>query len=209
MKTLDDPLPTRASLLARVGSGDDPAGWEEFFATYRGLIHGFARKCQLSDEEAKDVVQTTMQSLVGALPDFRYDPATCRFKSWLLNVAKSRISDVQRRRLRNPAEPGTHRTEDVEQSPLEGLPGDGLSDFEALWDEEWQRHLLQAASERLKRTVQPLHFQIFHLSVIKERPKREVAETLGVNVGQVYLVSHRLKKLYRNILETVRQAEEG
>ncbi len=204
----DDSLPTRASLLGRVRSGDDPAGWEEFYRTYRGLIHGFARKCQLSEEEAQDVVVTTMESMVGALPEFQYDPARCRFKTWLLSVARSRIGDVRRKRARNPARTDRALPESL-TAGLDQLPDRESSDQEQLWEEEWQRHLLDTAAERLKKTVQPLHFQVFYLCVLKEQPAAEVAQTVGVNIAHVYLISHRLKKQFGRILEAVRKAEDG
>lgn len=203
----DDPLPTRASLLERVQSADDPAGWEEFFRTYRGLIHGFARKCQLSEEEAHEVVQTTMVALVGRLPGFQYEPERCRFKSWLLKVAGCRIVDFKRQRARNPAR-ADQPVPEAASEWLDRLPEHGRSDLEQVWEAEWQQHLLNTAVERLKHSVPPLHFQIFHLSVLKERSGREVAQTLGVHVGQVYLVSHRLKKQFAKILEAVRKTEE-
>jgi RNA polymerase sigma-70 factor (ECF subfamily) len=70
--------------------------------------------------------------------------------------------------------------------------------LQAIWDAEWQANLLQAALDRVKRRVQPAHYEMYYLHVVKEQPARDVARTLGVNAAQVYLaklrVGRRLKK---------------
>ena len=66
-----------------------------------------------------------------------------------------------------------------------------------VWDEEWEKHLLAAARERVKRQVSDAHYQIFDLYVVQGWPAGEVARTLGVSVGQVYLVKHRIAGLLK------------
>jgi RNA polymerase sigma-70 factor (ECF subfamily) len=59
--------------------------------------------------------------------------------------------------------------------------------------------------ERVKRKVKEEHYQMFDLYVIKHWPVTKVAQTLGVNIGQVYLAKHRLSALIR---KEVRALEE-
>ena len=67
--------------------------------------------------------------------------------------------------------------------------------MDAVWDEEWTKHLLAAAIARVKRQVDAKHFQIFDCYVLKQWPVKDVAKTFGVNAGQVYLIKHRLAAL--------------
>ena len=53
----DELIPTRESLLKRLKRWDDHQGWQEFFNTYRRLIHRVATKAGLTEAEAQDVVQ--------------------------------------------------------------------------------------------------------------------------------------------------------
>lgn len=196
-------IPTRASLLARLREGDDVDGWLEFFRTYRDLIRHFALKAGLTSEEADDVVQETAIGVARNLPGFRYDPATCSFKTWLLNLARWRILDALRRR-RTPGAispgaadpPGTDggRTSgDSTVGPLiERIPDPQVPDFGVDWDEAWKRSLERAALERIRQSVDPVQFQIFDLYVLKERPAREVAARVGVGVARVYLAKQRV-----------------
>ncbi len=65
--------------------------------------------------------------------------------------------------------------------------------------------LVDAAMERVKLRVKPEHYQIFYLSAVKGLGTREVARMLHVNVGQVYLVRHRLAKEVKREVERLRE----
>ena len=58
--------------------------------------------------------------------------------------------------------------------------------------------------ERVKRQVNLKHAQIYDLYVVKQWPVRKVADTLGVNVGQVYLAKHRFSKLLKKELQRLK-----
>ena len=56
---------------------DDDASWQEFFDIYWRLIHRFALKAGLTEDEAIDVVQDTVITVSRNMPGFRYEPANC------------------------------------------------------------------------------------------------------------------------------------
>ena len=188
-------LPTRRSLLDRLRDWEDQAGWREFFDTYWKFIYSMAVRSGLSDQEAEDVVQETVMSVAKKMPEFQYDPVRCSFKGWLMHVTRLRIIDQLRRRA--PAGlPSSAGSRDSRQTPTVERIADPASGevLEAAWDEEWERNLVDAALERVKLRVKPEHYQIFYLSAVKGLGTGEVARMLQVNVGQVYLVRHRLAK---------------
>src|SRR6266852_6048825 len=94
----DDFLPTRRSLLSALKQWDDQESWRDFFNTYWKLIYSVAIKAGLSDQEAEDVVQETVISVAKKMGDFKYDPAVCSFKGWLLRITRFRIIDQLRKR---------------------------------------------------------------------------------------------------------------
>jgi len=55
--------------------------------------------------------------------------------------------------------------------------------------------LLEAILEKVKRQFNPKQIQMFDLYVVKKWPVLKVAQTLGVNVGQVYLAKRRISAL--------------
>ena len=64
--------------------------------------------------------------------------------------------------------------------------------LDSLWEEEWQKNLVDAAMERVKVRIKPEHYQIFYLSAVKNLGTLHVARTIGVSAAQVYLVKHRV-----------------
>ncbi len=203
----DELLPTRRSLLDRLRNWEDQASWRDFFNAYWKFIYGVAVKSGLSDFEAEEVVQETVLSIAKKMPEFVYDPERCSFKGWLMHVIRLRISDQLRRR--QPAfqqlpsgDADSQRTATVERI---ADPGGSLAQQDAVWDEEWERNLVDAAMERVKLRVKPQHYQIFHLSAVKGLKTTEVARMLQVNVGQVYLVRHRLAKEVKREVERLKK----
>jgi RNA polymerase sigma-70 factor (ECF subfamily) len=71
------------------------------------------------------------------------------------------------------------------------------ADLEAIWEEDWQANLLEAAMERVKPRVREEHYQMFDLNVVRQWPAGKVAQTLGVNIGRVYLAKHRVMALIK------------
>jgi RNA polymerase sigma-70 factor (ECF subfamily) len=193
----EDSHPTRPSLLARLKDTDDQQSWQEFDDLYRKLIFGFAIKAGLNETEAQEVVQETLIAAAKNLPEFRYDPKVCAFKTWLLNLSRWRVQDQLRKRV--PASPATlSKPPDADRTAtIERVPDPAGGQFEAIWDSEWQKTLLEAALERVKTQVDSKQWQIFDLYALKEWSVKDVAKALGVSVGRVYLIKHRVSALLK------------
>jgi len=208
MQPKDDSYPTRASLLERLKATDDRQSWEEFYGLYGRLIRGFALKAGLTEEEADEVVQETSAAVAQHLPEFRYDPKRCSFKTWLLNLSQWRVTDQLRKRLPTVARPASDAVseEGTRTATMERVPDPSGAELERLWDGEWRGTLLEKACERVKEQVESKQWQIFDLYVLKEWKPGEVARALGVNLGRVYLTKHRVAKLLKVEVERLEEA---
>ncbi len=198
----DESCPTRASLVHRLKDWDDHTSWQEFFDTYWRLIYGTATRAGLSDAEAQDVVQETILSIAKAMPKFDYDPAKGSFKSWLRNTTHWRIKDHLRRKARHSLVDGPG--EDGDATPiLQRLPDQGTLDKDAVWNVDWEKNLLDAAIERVKRKVKPKQYQLFDCFVLRGWPMSEITQKLKVSMGQVYFarvkVSALVQKEFREL----------
>jgi RNA polymerase sigma-70 factor (ECF subfamily) len=202
-KTPDEFIPTRASLLGRLKDWQDEESWREFFNIYRQLIFSFAIKSGLTEAEAEDVVQETVISVAKTIKDFEYDPERCRFKSWLRHLTQKRIADCFRKRPREQLLPRTGSGDTARTTAIERVPSE--DNLESIWEEEWQKRLLDAAIERVKTQVSAEQYQMFDFYVLKKMPARKVTAALGTSVGQLYLAKHRISKL---IKKEVRRLEE-
>jgi len=193
----NDWLPTRTSLLRRLKQWEDQESWRDFFNTYWKLIYGTAVKAGLNDAEAQDVVQDTVIAVAKKIEDFKYDPVIDSFKGWLLYLTRKRIALHYRKRERDRGGKPRDSEAMALTAELEGIPDPAGVDLEAIWDEEWEKNLADAALARVKQEVNPKQFQIFNFYVLKQWPVKEVTETLGVTVAQVYLAKHRISALVK------------
>jgi RNA polymerase sigma-70 factor (ECF subfamily) len=198
-KKADSMLATRQSLIARLNDWGDQRKWQEFFETYWQLIYSVAMRAGLHDDEAQEVVQETCIAVAKNVA--HYDSKLGSFKTWLLQMARWRITDQFRKRDKRRAV----RSDDDSRATgtIERLPGSGEAAFTGMWEEEWQRHVLAAALSRVKRRVEARHYQIFDCVFVKEWTASKAAKQLGVNIAQVYLVKHRLKAMLKRELKEI------
>ncbi|MBI2929478.1 MAG: sigma-70 family RNA polymerase sigma factor [Verrucomicrobia bacterium] len=202
----DDNIPTRQSLLSRLKNWDDQESWREFFDTYWRLIHRVARKAGLREDEAQDVVQETILSVAKKMPGFKYDPAVGSFRGWLFQLTRWRIiNQFKKRQVLTPAPAPTRWDSEAAETapldsldaPLEEIPDPAAPPLDAVWEEEWQQHLLTTAIARVKARISPSLYQMFDLHVNKRLAVTEVAQALGVSAAQIYLAKHRVGRLLK------------
>lgn len=197
MNETDDFIPTRESLLGRLKDWKDEESWRVFFDTYWRLIYNAAIRAGLTESEAEDVVQETVLSVFKSMPRFQYDAEKGSFKNWLMRLTGWRITDQLRKRGPTGCQSG-RETEGADDTPIIERVADpvGLK-LEALWDEEWERNLMQAAVASVRRRVDPQQYQVFDLYVVKGWPVSKVARTLRINPARVYLIKHRINHLIK------------
>ena len=197
-------LRTRASLLLRVQSWDDTTSWNEFHRLYRKLVYGLARRSGLSHADAEDVTQDVFKRVAETIHVFESDPARGSFRGWLMNLTRWRITDKFNSKPKNEHrsapkhdETGGPRTATIERVP------DG-AEVDAEWEKEWQRHLLDAACERIAKKVKAKHFQVFDLYIRQQWPVLKVAQALGTNPATIYVIGHRLTKQLKAEVELLK-----
>lgn len=192
-----DFLPTRYSLLSRLQNWDDQESWEVFFDTYWRLIYSIAIKSGLTETEAQDVVQETIISVAKDIHKFKRDRKLGSFKGWLRNLTRWRIADHLRKRTQRASECPVVSLETGAGPDLSEIPDPAGDAFEEAWEEDWRSNLFAAAVERIRRRVREEHYQIFDLHVLRHWPAGKVAQTLDINIAQVYLAKHRITVLLR------------
>jgi RNA polymerase sigma-70 factor (ECF subfamily) len=201
--TVNELLPTRQSLLLRLRDWEDQESWRDFFNTYWKLIYGVALKSGLKDANAQDVVQQTIVCLATSLKEGRYDPRNGSFKSFLLTITRRRIIDQLRRAQ---VRPSLHFEEHGDATPLiHRIPDPSSLALESVWDEEWEKNLMDAALSNVKRQVKPLQYQMFDCLVFKHWPLGEVARKLNVSSHQVYFAKAKISRLIQKEIARLRK----
>jgi RNA polymerase sigma factor (sigma-70 family) len=211
-ETRGESHPTRSSLLRRVKNPEDEVSWREFYDLYAKVVLRFALKAGLTEDEAEEVVQETMIGAAKNLPEFRYDPKVCSFRTWLLNLSRWRVQDQLRKRHASGAAQGSGPRPEASEEPdrtatAMRVPDPAGSKLEAIWDAEWRTTLLDAALVRVKTRVDARQWQIFDLYALQEWPVTKVAKALGVSAGRVYLTKHRISLLLKSELKRLERMQ--
>ena len=200
-------IPTRQTLLSRLKDWDDHDSWKEFFDVYWKLIYNTALKTGLNDAEAQEVVQETVISVSKAMPNFHYDPKIGSFKGWLMKQIGWRIADQFRKRRQGPDGRGSggpdNTSEEITDEMIENIPDNSSASLEAIWDDEWQENLIEAALQRVKTSVDSKQYQIFDLYVIKKWPVAKIVKSLQVSRTYIYTAKHRISDLFLKELKTL------
>lgn len=192
---------TRHSLLSRIKDWDDDESWRDFFNTYWKLIYSVAIQSGLSEQEAQDVVQETILALAKKIKEFKADPAFGSFRSYLLRLTRWRIADqFAKRKSRFHATPPSEQTG---TATIERVADPASLDLEHVWQREWEKNLVDAALERVKKKVKIKQYQIFDLYVVKQWPVKEVMQTLNVSHAQIYLAKLRVGRLVKKEIESL------
>src|SRR6267142_1263184 len=204
MNETNELIPTRQSLLSRLKNWNDEESWRDFFETYWKLIYHASVKAGLTDAEAQDVVQETVLSICKSMRTFEYDARNGSFKAYLLKLTQWRIKDQIRKRQKSIQSIPSRETS-TETSTIERLPDPGSLPLEAAWDEEWEKNLLDAAVERVKRKVNPHHYQVFDLYVLQKWPVSRISKALKIGPGKIYLIKHRISGMIKKEITYLQQ----
>lgn len=98
-----------------------------------------------------------------------------------------------------PADPTT------ETPTAERVVDPQAPDAADLCDVEWQAWLREQALKELQLEVKAQHYQIFHLLVVEQQPRAEVAAKVGRSRAQIYGVKHRLARKLKKIVRRLEQ----
>tara|TARA_Y100000589_G_C26904167_1_gene527533 strand:- start:44 stop:676 length:633 start_codon:yes stop_codon:yes gene_type:complete len=195
-------LETRSSLIQRLKATINGQSWEEFFQTYWQLIYNVARRSGLSEVDSQDVVQETILKVHNSMEKFEYNRKRGSFKGWLRTVTRSRLAEYFKKQQRRP---GTSRPVDNSGEVLNSMADPEGPELEKIWDEEWQRNLIQAALTRTKKLTSPKQFQIFKCHYIDGWTVKETCKTLGVNAAQIYMAKQRVGKIFKDSIESIQE----
>ena len=158
-------------------------------------------KAGLTDTEAQEVVQETVISVAKKMNALKYDPALGSFKGWLLHLTRWRIADQWRKRRGDVSPPKRASDDTARTATVERQPDPASLDLDAVWEQEWQKNLMDAALQRTKRKVGAKQYKMFDLYVLKGWPVEDVVKTLKVSADSVYQARTRVTAVIKNEVE--------
>jgi DNA-directed RNA polymerase specialized sigma24 family protein len=83
---------------------------------------------------------------------------------------------------------------------------DALS-HEAVWQEEWETHVLETALNRVKERLPAKHFLAFRMCTRQGKSPSEVAKALGISLPMIYVIRHRAGRMVAKEIELLREGQ--
>jgi RNA polymerase sigma-70 factor (ECF subfamily) len=185
---------TRESLLIRIRDRDDSAAWHEFVNIYAPLIHAYAMRRGLQDADAADVAQQVLGSIARVASGFEYDRSKGAFRGWLFTVTRNQIRHHVARSQRNPTATGdTTFHQMLNEQPA-------TTEEEETWNQQHQQQLFQWAMEKAKVDFREVTWEAFRRVAINGEKAPDVAASLGISVGAVYIAKSRVMAKIRELV---------
>jgi len=183
---------THPTLLNRLRDAADAMAWNDFFQCYWPVVFSYARYRGCSEHTAEEIVQEVMLKVFEKRDVFHYDPAHGRFRNWLHRIVNSQVAERRRR----PSERIRARGGDSSDAAIERAAEEPAPD--AAWDESFDRTVLAALMQVVRRQTNPRDFVAFELTVLQDRDAGDVARLIGTSRNVVY-------KARRQVLQRIRQ----
>ena len=160
-------------------------------ALYGPLVLGWCRGWGLRDDDAADVFQEVFQSVAVHLAAFRRDRTGDTFRGWLRTITRNKVTDLYRRREKEPAAAGGSEARDrLDRVPAEEPAPDPTSDAA-------ETEVLHRALSQIRGEFEPRTWEAFWQTAVNGRPAADVASELGMTAGAVRVaksrVLHRLR----------------
>lgn len=187
---------TSMTLLERARNQDAQA-WEHLVALYAPLVYRVCRVAQLTPHDAADVVQEVLSAVNRNLSTFHRDRAGDSFRGWLLTVAKNKIRDHFRRRVKwPPAVGGTAMHQQLQQVPE--LTWESSSDGSHF---DSDANLMGRAMQVVQGDFADKTWQAFWSTTVEGEDPAQVAERLGLSKWSVYQAKRRVLQRLREELK--------
>jgi len=191
---------TRATLLGRLRQDPaDQTAWTDFVQHYGRKVYAWCRAWSLQEADAQDITQTVLLKLSATMHDFQYDP-TRSFRSWLRTVAQRAWYDFLE--VRRKSAQGSGDTLIHEQ--LASV--EARDDLVRHLDEEFDRELLEIATNLVRLRIAPQTWEAFQLTALEGLSGAEAAARIGMQVAQVYVARRRVQTM---LADEVRRLENG
>lgn len=188
-----DTQPTDPVLLARLADLRDNDAWRTFLERYRPRIVTWCDR-RLDPCDADLVADAILCRLVQALPQFRYDPSTGRFRAWLRRLVENQITDHWRRQL--PPGSRLQHSEELFRSLADPSSLDALSDD---LDDRLTRDfaLAERVAASVRERIEEHTWTAYWRYIILEHSAPEIARDLGLSPKAVSQAAYRVADMLR------------
>ncbi len=190
---------TTTLLLEGLRDPSNDGAWRLLHDRCYPLLFEYGRRKGLQPTDAEDAAQEALADFATAYREGEYDRARGRLRQWLYGFAAHRIKRVQQRNQKVGHIPNAEgRTQFFNDLPAP-------DEIDAIWETEWERHVLQLCREQIRREFQSDHVAAFEKYALEGLPPDEVAAVTGMSVNAVYICKSRILARLRELQDELAQ----
>ncbi len=186
---------TRVSLILRLPTASDAEAWREFIDIYEPIIYRFARRRGLQDADAKELIQNVLVAVARSVQGWRPDPARGPFRAWLFRIARNQLINMA---AKVGPDRASGRTEELAALYEQIGAPEGSSQIEL----EYRREVFRAAAAQVRDACQSRTWQAFWDTAVGNQPIEQVAKSLDMTVGAVYIARSRVLYRLKELIQT-------
>ncbi len=199
---MPEPIETRESLLIRLGDSSSNDAWHEFSSIYRPMILRLARRCGLQSEDAEDVTQQVMVSVMKVIGNWRKDAKRGRFRGWLTAVTKNAVRNAITRVPRDRASGDTQLQQMLELSAV-------APEIDEIIEAEFMRSVFREAAFRVQAEYEPKTWQAFWRTAVDGIEIADAANQLSLTTGAVYSARSRVMRRLQVVASEITQEDSN
>lgn len=189
---------TQPSLLVRIRDVTDDRAWHEFVEIYTPMIYRFLRKRGLQDADAGDLTQEVLRAVAGSIERLDYNPERGTFRGWLLTITRNKLYDFLSAQSGQPHGSGDTGLQQV----LNAVPEHNGADSSE-WDHEYALRVFQYTAELIRNSFEESTWRAFWETCVDGREIRDVATSLQISVGAVYIARSRVLARLKQEVERI------
>jgi RNA polymerase sigma factor (sigma-70 family) len=190
---------TRPSLMLRLRDPQDQQAWTQFVSIYEPLVLRMLRQRGLQEADARDVSQQVILAVTQAVDEWQQDGGEASFRRWLFTIARNlALKFIQRGQTNKVGRRGVGGSDMM--ILLKSLPEPEHRTVVA-FDDEYRNEIFDLAAERAQSEFRESTWQAFWRTCVLGEPIAEVAASLKVTTGNVYVARSRVIARLRRIVE--------
>lgn len=190
--------PETSTTLLRDLTDSQHARWAEFFARYRPVMESYMRT-EFPELDADEIIQETLIALVGALPNYTYDPdEKGHFHNYLTGILRRRALKAKGREAR--------RVEVLKDYGKKKPDAPSAAEQE---EKNWRESLYEIALQQLlaDKTVQGRTKQVFVRTVINREKPEALAAAFRIERNAVDQIKSRMMGKLRKLVAVLERTD--
>jgi RNA polymerase sigma-70 factor, ECF subfamily len=191
------PSETRETLIRRLPNAADAQAWDQFVEIYEPLLFRLAQAKGFQSADAEDFVQEVLSAVAKAIGRWVANPDRGSFRVWLFRVAQNLAINFLTRPKHQRLGSGDGQIERL----LNDTPAKG-GDSTELYQLEYRRELFRWAADHVRDAVSQPQWLAFWQTSVEGKPIVEVAKSLRMSVGNVYIARSRIAKRIREMIQS-------